>query len=58
MVHPKYIKHVAESLSAAGIIHEVMIQDVQRAIDTENPGISEDVEELANRKGIICIKTT
>lgn len=53
MVHPNYLYDVNQALEKLGASHEVMILDVQRAIDLENPEPNEEEDELANRRGII-----
>lgn len=52
LVRPDFRSHVAETLVNSGIDYQVIITDIQRAIDDENPSPSEEEEELANRNGM------
>lgn len=50
LVKPKSLKSVSKVLLENNIGYEVMIQDLQKAIDEENPPLNED-EEYEDRTG-------
>ncbi|OAD61119.1 Carboxypeptidase B [Eufriesea mexicana] len=52
MIRPEEISRVSRYLKQKELQYEVVIEDLQRAIDEENPLLSEqEVEELEGRKG-------
>jgi hypothetical protein len=52
LVRPETADKVKEFLDVSGLTYDVVIDNLQAAIDTENPTMSpEEVEELEGRKG-------
>jgi hypothetical protein len=54
MVRPQTADMVKEFLSSNGLTFDVVIDNLQSAIDTENPTMTpEEMEELEGRKGTL-----
>jgi hypothetical protein len=52
LVRPETADKVKEFLDVSGLTYDVVIDNLQAAIDTENPTMSpEEMEELEGRKG-------
>jgi len=50
------LDHVETIVKSSGMSYEVLIDDVQEAIDQENPTLSQSAqEELEGRKGLIFL---
>jgi len=50
------LDHVDTIVKSSGMSYEVLIDDVQEAIDQENPTLSQSAqEELEGRKGLIFL---
>ena len=48
---------VKSALEEKKIDFEVVISDIQRAINDENPLSEDDIDELVGRKGMLLFKT-
>jgi len=52
LVKPETVNKVKEFLDSSGLAFDIIIDNLQAAIDTENPTITpEEMEELEGRKG-------
>jgi hypothetical protein len=52
LVRPETVDKVKEFLDGSGLTFDVIIDNLQAAIDTENPTMTpEEMEELEGRKG-------
>lgn len=51
LVKPSSLEMVKNDFKNSNIDYKILIPDLQRAIDEENPPVTDDLEELANRQG-------
>lgn len=51
LVKPSSLDMVKNDFKNSKIDYKILIPDLQRAIEEENPPITDELEELANRQG-------
>lgn len=54
LVKPNAVKNVTRAFKRENITYDVLIEDLQRRIDEENPPLDENELSLQDRRGSFC----